>query len=326
MWCIKLGYMQILYPAIKPYAIHQLGVDDLHTLYIEESGTPEGIPVLMLHGGPGAGSNPEYRRFFNPLLYRIILFDQRGSGQSTPHAELEKNTTQELIQDIEAIRLHLGIDRWVVCGGSWGSTLALLYAETYPEHVLSMVLRGIFLCREKDLDWFYKEGGASRVFPDAWENFISPLSVEERQNILNSYYHRLTGEDELARMAAAKAWSEWEGVCSTLQPNPAVVNHFMEPHFALSLARIETHYFIHNVFLEANQIINNADQLKDIPGVLIHGRYDMICPLDNALALHRAWPTSELMIIRDAGHSNFEAGIVVAMVSVLESIANRLKE
>jgi proline iminopeptidase len=317
--------MQTLYPAIKPYAIHQLGVDDLHTLYIEESGSPEGIPVLFLHGGPGAGADPKNRQFFNPLLYRIILFDQRGAGRSTPHAELKKNTTQDLIEDIEAIRLHLGIERWVLCGGSWGSTLALLYAEAYPDKVLNMVLRGIFLCRSQDLSWFYQDGGASRIFPDAWENFVSHLPPKERHHIIASYYRRLTGKDELAQMAAAKAWAEWEGTCSTLQPNSDVVNFFTDPHVAISLSRIETHYFMNESFLEPDQIIQNAKRLQDIPGVIIHGRYDIVCPLDNAFALHQVWPNSELMIIRDAGHSNFETGIIVAMVSTLETIAKQLK-
>ncbi len=315
--------MLVLYPCIKPYAVHQLAVDDLHSLYVEESGSPQGIPVLFLHGGPGSGTSPEHRRFFDPSQYRIVLFDQRGSGHSTPHAELKNNSTQALVSDIEAIRQHLNIDRFVLFGGSWGSTLALVYAETHPKRVLSMILRGIFLCRKEDIDWFYKEGYASRIFPDAWEALVNHLTPEERNNILASYYRRLTGEDELVRMAAAKAWSLWEGVCSTLQPNLNVINHFTEHHVAMSLARIETHYFMNQTFLEPNQIIQNADKLQDIPGILVHGRYDIVCPLENAYALHQVWPKSRLDIIRDAGHSAYEPGIIHALISATNETARQ---
>lgn len=318
--------MQTLYPPIKPYAIHELAVDDLHTLYVEESGNPRGLPVLFLHGGPGAGTTPEGRRFFDPSLYRIVLFDQRGAGQSTPHAELRSNSSDLLVGDMEYIRLQLGIERWVLFGGSWGSTLALLYAETYPERVLNMILRGIFLCRQQDLDWFYKEGGASRIFPDAWEEFMRPLSEVEQQNVMESYYQRLIGRDEVGRMAAAKAWSQWEGMCSTLFPNPNTVDFFTEAHTALSIARIETHYFVNHTFLEPNQILKNAHRLASIPGTIVHGRYDVVCPLDNAYALHKAWGASELMIVRDAGHSAFEAGLTHALVSATQKIADHYKD
>lgn len=317
--------MQTLFPAIKPYAIHQLAVDDRHTLYVEESGTPSGIPILVLHGGPGAGSNPETRRFFDPSRYRIILFDQRGSGRSTPHAELEGNTTNLLVQDMEAIRLHLNIDRFALFGGSWGSTLALVYAETHPDKVLGMILRGIFLCRRSDLNWFYEEGGASRIFPDAWEDFIGHLSPIERKNVLASYYQRLTGEDDLARMAAAKAWSQWEGVCSTLKADPNTVNYFTEPHTAVSLARIETHYFMNDIFLKHNQILANAHRLANIPGTIVHGRYDMVCPLDNAYLLNKKWPLSELIIIREAGHSAFEPGIICGLVTATHDLVKKIE-
>lgn len=315
--------MLTLYPPIKPYATHQLTVDNLHTLYVEESGNPKGLPVLFLHGGPGAGSDPEQRRFFDPTLYRIILFDQRGTGHSTPHAELENNTTQILVSDMEAIRQHLHIDRWVLFGGSWGSTLALVYAETHPKRVINMILRGIFLCRAEDIEWFYTPGFASRIFPDAWEAFINHLSPEEQNNILGSYYKRLTGEDELVRMSAAKSWGLWEGTCSTLQPNPTVVNHFTHQHIALSLARIETHYFMNNSFLEPNQIILNAHKLENIPGIIVHGRYDMVCPLENAYTLNKVWPKSRLEIIRDAGHSAYEPGITHALISATNEIARQ---
>lgn len=315
--------MLTFYPPIKPYTTHQLAVDAVHTLYIEEVGNPRGLPVLFLHGGPGSGCGEDSRRFFDPELYRIVLFDQRGSGQSTPHAALEDNTTQNLVEDIEAIRQHLGIERWVLFGGSWGSTLALVYAETYPERVYAMVLRGIFLCREEDFSWFYNPGGANRLFPDYWEALIEHLPAEEQNTVLQSYYKRLTGEDEIAKMAAAKAWSLWEASCATLQPNNHVIEHFSNPHIALSLARIETHYFMHKAFLEPNQILKNAHRLSDIPGIIVHGRYDVVCPLDNAFALQKVWTRSELDIIRDAGHAACEAGIVNALITATNTIARR---
>lgn len=313
--------MLTLYPPIKPYAVHQVAVDSIHTLYVEESGNPTGLPVVFLHGGPGAGTDPENRRFFDPDVYRIVLFDQRGAGQSTPFADLESNTTPNLVSDMEKIREHLGIEAWVLFGGSWGSTLALVYAETHPKQVINMILRGIFLCRPEDLAWFYQSGGANRIFPDHWEAFVGHLAEEERSEIIQSYYRRLTGEDEIARMAAAKAWSLWEGCCATLQPNTQVVNHITHPHVAMSLARIEAHYFMNEAFLEPNQILKNAPRLQNIPGTIIHGRYDVVCPLDNAYALHKAWPQSELKIIRDAGHSACELGIINALVTATNAIA-----
>lgn len=313
--------MLTLYPPIQPYAIHQLAVETPHVLHVEESGSPTGLPVLFLHGGPGAGCNENHRRFFDPEQYRIILFDQRGAGLSTPHASLENNTTQALVQDMEAIRLHLGIEKWILFGGSWGSTLALVYAQTHPDRILNMILRGILLCRQEDLHWFYQEG-ASRIFPDYFEAFCGHLSDEERQSIMLSYYKRLTGENDIVRMAAAKAWSLWEGSCATLEPNTQVVDSFIHPHTAMSLARIESHFFVHNTFLTPNQILNNAPLLAGIPGTIIHGRYDIVCPLDNATALHKVWPSSELHIIRDAGHSATEPGIINALVSTTNRIAH----
>ncbi len=315
--------MQPLYPDIKPYTRHNLAVDDRHTLYIDESGSPDGIPVIFVHGGPGGGCGRYDRRFFDPEKYRIILFDQRGAGRSTPHAELTDNTSQHLVADIEAIREHLNIDQWVLFGGSWGSTLSLLYAQTYPDKVLALILRGIFLCRDEDIQWFY-QNGASRIFPDYWKDFIAPIPEEERGNLLSAYYQRLTGENELAKMAAAKAWSTWEGRCSTLRPSVQVVDSFSEPHRALSISRIEAHYFMNNSFLEQNQLLRDASKLADIPGIIVHGRYDMVCPLDGALALHDAWPNSTLQIIRDAGHSAQEPGIVDALVHATNDIANML--
>lgn len=315
--------MTPLYPEIKPYARHNLDVDDTHTLYIDESGEKSGIPVLFIHGGPGSGCGKFDRRYFDPQKYRIILFDQRGAGRSTPHAELKDNTSQALVEDIEKIRVHLGVDKWVLFGGSWGSTLALLYAQAYPERVSSMILRGIFLCREKELGWFYQEG-ADKIFPDYWQDFLKPIPEDERDNLMAAYYKRLTGDNELAKMAAAKAWSTWEGRCATLRPHPEVVKSYTDPHRATSLARIEAHYFINNAFLESNQILDNTSKLEGIPGVIIHGRYDIVCPLDSAYELHQRWPGSELQIIRDAGHSALEPSITDALVKASNNVAKAL--
>lgn len=317
--------MLILYPDIKPYSEHRLEVDEPHTLYIEESGNRDGIPVLFLHGGPGGGCEPFFRRFFDPEKYRIILFDQRGAGRSTPHAELRGNTTQALIEDIEKIREHLEIDKMLLFGGSWGSTLALAYAEEYPDNVVGMILRGIFLCRNKDLRWLYQEG-ASRIFPDAWKEYLKPIPKSERDDIIAAFYKRLTGTDELARMAAAKAWSLWEGHCATLRPSHTVIDHMAEPHTAISLARIECHFFINNAFLEEDQILRRAHRISHIPGIIVHGRYDMICPLDNAFDLHSVWENSELHIVRDAGHASSEPGIVDALVRATDEMAKRLED
>lgn len=315
--------MTPLYPDIRPFAQHTLEVDETHTLYIEECGEPDGIPVLFLHGGPGAGCSAHDRRFFDPQLYRIILFDQRGSGRSKPHAELTGNTSQALIEDMEKIRTMLELEAWVLFGGSWGSTLSLLYAEAHPTRVTAMILRGIFLCRKQDLQWFYQDG-AHRIFPDYWEDFISTIPVPERGDFISAYYQRLTGDNELAEMAAAKAWSLWEGRCATLRPHPDVINHFSDPHLALSLARIEAHYFINNAFIDEDQIIKHAERLRGIPGTIIHGRYDMVCPLDNATALHEAWPDSTLQIIRDAGHSALEPSVTDALVRACDTLAKEL--
>lgn len=315
--------MQALYPEIKPFARHNLAVDDIHTLYIDESGSPDGIPILFVHGGPGGGCGRYDRRYFDPEKYRIILFDQRGAGRSTPHAELTNNASQDLVADIERIREHLGIEKWVLFGGSWGSTLSILYAETHPERVLGLILRGIFLCRDQDIHWFYQDG-ASRIFPDYWQDFLSPIPESERDNMLQAYYSRLTGSNELAKMAAAKAWATWEGRCSTLRPSNEVVDSFAEPHRALSISRIEAHYFMHNAYLEPNQLVRDAHKLADIPGIIVHGRYDMVCPLDGAVALHQAWPNSNLQIIRDAGHSAHEPGIVDALVRATRDMAKDL--
>lgn len=317
--------MQTLYPDIRTYAEHRLAVDSIHKIYIEECGNPEGIPILFVHGGPGAGCSRFDRRFFDPERYRIILFDQRGAGRSTPHAELENNTTKHLLDDIEAIRCYLKIDQWALFGGSWGSTLALLYAQKHPDKVKGMILRGIFLCREPDLSWFY-QSGAHRIFPDYWQEFISHIPEAEQGNLIAAYYQRLNGSNELAKMSAAKAWATWEGRCATLRPNPDVVNDFADPHLALSLACIEAHYFMHEAFIRPNQIVEEAAKLAGIPGIIIHGRYDIICPLDNALTLHNVWPDAELHIVRDAGHSSHEPSIVDALVKATDDLAIDLGE
>lgn len=314
--------MKPLYPSIKPYAQHQIQVDPIHTLYVEESGSPDGIPILYIHGGPGAGTSPDDRRYFNPEQYRIILFDQRGCGRSTPHGNLENNTTQALIGDIEAIRGYLKLEQWLLFGGSWGSTLALLYAQAHPDYVMGMILRGIFLGRQQELRWFY-ENGARAIFPDYWEEFVFPIPEEERDNLIRAYYKRLTGPDELARMNAAKHWAQWEGQCATLNPCKAVLERFTQTHTAASLAAIETHFFVNNCFIEPNQILRDAYKLEGIPGIIVHGRYDMICPFENARALHLAWPGSELYVIRDAGHSASEPGITDALVTATEKMISQ---
>ncbi len=316
--------MMTLYPEIKSYAKHHLPVEVPHSLYIEESGNPDGLPVLFVHGGPGGGCHPKNRCFFDPEHYRIILFDQRGAGQSTPHAELLNNHSQALVHDIEAIREYLGIEQWILFGGSWGSTLSLLYAQDHPERVMALILRGVFLCRDKDLHWFYQDG-ASQVFPDYWEDFVHPIEKECRHDFIRAYYELLTGGNELARMGAAKAWSLWEAHCATLRPNHELIEHFGEPHAALALARIEAHYFVNKGFLEPNQILNSADKLAGIPGIIVHGRYDMICTLDNAVALHNVWPDSQLNIIRDAGHASSEPSIVDALVRATRDMIRRFR-
>ncbi len=316
--------MYKLYPEIKPYATHRLAVDKPHQLHIEECGNPDGLPVAFVHGGPGAGCEPYHRRFFDPNVYRIILFDQRGCGRSTPHAELTDNTTQALVADMEVIRQHLKIDKWVVFGGSWGSTLGLVYAQTHPQAVLGLILRGIFLCGRREIHWFYQDG-ASRIFPDYWEDFLRPIPEAERGDLVRAYYKRLVGDDEVARMAAAKAWSLWEGRAATLQLSKSVVDHFAKPSTALSLARIECHYFMHDSFLEADQILRNAHRLADIPAIIVHGRYDIVCPVENAWALHRAWPQATLKIIADTGHSASEPGITDALIKATMTLSHRLK-
>lgn len=314
--------MQTLFPETQPYNTFRLKVSDIHELYIEEVGNPNGKPVLFLHGGPGAGLSTKHRRFFDPKYYRIILFDQRGAGKSTPHASLEQNTVWDLTEDIEKIRKHLGINQWLVFGGSWGSTLALVYAETFPSSVLGLILRGIFLCRSEEIKWFYQEG-CHQIFPDFWEEYLKPIPEAERHDLVKAYYERLTSADENIRLESAKAWSKWEGSTIKLIPNPEVIDEFESAHMALSIARIECHYFINNCFFrEENQILNNINRIKHIPTQLIHGRYDVVCPVKNAWDLKKAFPEAELEIIAGAGHAADEDGIIDALIRTTEKFKN----
>jgi len=316
--------MHRLYPPLKANRSFWIKVDSSHEIYVEESGNPEGVSVLFVHGGPGAGCEEKHRSYFDPNLFRIILFDQRGAGRSRPHASLENNTTMALVADMERIRIELGIERWLLFGGSWGSTLSLVYAETHPSCVLGLILRGIFLCRPQEIHWFYQEG-ANRIFPDYWQDFLAPIPESERHDLLHAHHRRLTGDDEVARMRSAEAWSVWEGRTATLTPKKDVVDFFSDPHVALSLARIEAHYFVNNIFLEQDQILRNTHKLRDIPGIIVHGRYDIVCPFENAWDLHRAWPGSRLEIIPDAGHSASEPGNVNALIQATLDMYQRIR-
>ncbi|HET9817671.1 MAG TPA: prolyl aminopeptidase [Rhodanobacteraceae bacterium] len=315
--------MRELYPEIEPYRTERFPVSDRHTLYLEECGNSEGLPVVFLHGGPGAGLEVYHRRFFDPQRYRVVLFDQRGAGKSTPFADLEDNTTQALIADLEKIRVHLGIERWLVFGGSWGSTLALAYAETHPERVTALVVRGIFLGRPEEDSWLFQEGGASRIWPEAWQRFASAIPPDERGDMLGAYWKRLTSDDEAVRIAAARAWAAWEGSALTLAQSPETVAEFSEPGVAVSLARIEAHYFRNRVFLEPNQLLRDIDRIRHIPAVIVHGRYDIICPAKTAFDLHAAWPEAEFHVVV-AGHAASEPAIVDKLVEATDAFADRL--
>jgi len=312
--------MRLLYRVIEPFNSGRLKVSPIHDLYYEQCGKADGQPVVFLHGGPGAGLVPDYRRFFDPETYRVVLFDQRGSGQSTPHAALEENTTWDLVADIERLREHLGIDRWVVFGGSWGSTLALAYAETHPERVTALVLRGIFLCRPKEIRWFYQDGeGASAIFPDVWEEYAQLIPAAERHDMLRAYHRRLIGDDTELQLEAARRWSTWEGTALTLLPNEELLAQFTEPEAALALARIEAHYFVNNCFFESdNFLVENVGRIRHIPGVIVQGRYDIVCPMMSAWELHRAWPEADLIVVPDAGHAALETGITSALVEATD--------
>ncbi|VAW68823.1 Proline iminopeptidase [hydrothermal vent metagenome] len=316
--------MSDLFAAIRPFVTHHIDVDDVHTLYIEECGNPSGIPLVFLHGGPGAGCSPLHRRYFDPDVYRIILFDQRGCGKSTPHASLENNTTWDLVSDIEKIREHLDIEQWVVFGGSWGSTLGLLYAETHPSSVSGLIIRGIFLARDKDVQWFYQQG-TSRLFPDYWQQFIEPIAEKDRGDMVTAYYRQLTGDDEMQKLRAAKAWSIWEGRTATLQTDKSVVESFSNAYSALSIARIECHYFMNKCWLKPDQIIKDIEKIRHIPGYIVQGRYDVVCPVEQAWELSVAWPEAELSIVADAGHAIVERGITTALLNAAYSLSEKLK-
>ncbi len=304
-----------LYPPIEPYTSGRLDVGDGHTVYFEECGNPRGQPVVVIHGGPGGGANPTMRRFHDPADYRIILFDQRGCGRSTPYANLEHNTTWHLVADMEFLRQHLGIDRWQLFGGSWGSTLALAYAETHPERVTGLILRGIFLLRRQEIEWFYQRG-CSAIFPDAFEAYQRIIPPDERADMVAAYYRRLTGPDKTVQLAAAKAWSMWEGSTLAMRQDADRIRSFGADHYAIAFARIECHYFVNGGFLECDdQLLRDARRLAQIPGVIVHGRYDVVTPLENAWALHKAWPEAELRIVPDAGHAMTELGNTHELVS-----------
>lgn len=306
------------FPEITPYKTEFLKVSNIHTLYVEQCGNPNGRPIVFLHGGPGGGISPDHRRFFDPHHYRIILLDQRGSGKSTPAAELRENSTWDLVSDIEKIRQHLDIQDWIVFGGSWGSTLALTYAETHPERVKGLILRGIFLCRPSEIKWFY-QFGASEIFPDVWESYHNHIPTEERHDFVSAYYKRLTHADADVRLAAAKVWSKWEAATSRLLVDLKSVDAFDDPTFALQFARIECHYFMNNAFFNTdNYLIENVSKIKHIPAAIVQGRYDVVCPARSAWDLHRAWPESQLHIIADSGHAASEPGIRSKLIELTE--------
>ncbi|HEY7141556.1 MAG TPA: prolyl aminopeptidase [Methylomirabilota bacterium] len=310
--------MRELYPEIEPYQQGYLKVSPVHEIYYEQSGNPDGRPILFVHGGPGGGTEPFQRRFFDPRVYRIVLFDQRGAGKSRPHASLEDNTTWHLVGDMERLREELGIDRWVVFGGSWGSTLGLAYAETHPDRVRAIVLRGIFLVRPKEIAWFYQEG-ASFVFPDAWEAYLEPIPPEERGDLVSAYYRRLTSPDPAVRMRAARAWSIWEGSTSRLHQDPKLIARSSGEAFAEALARIECHYFVHGSFLRhPDQLLDDVERVRRIPAVIVQGRYDLVCPMVSAWELHRRWPEAELHVVPDAGHSAMEPGTIDRLVEATD--------
>lgn len=310
-----------LYPEIEPFNQEFLKVSDIHTIYFEECGNPSGKPALFIHGGPGGGIQPSYRQYFNPDKYRVILVDQRGCGKSTPFAELKENTTQDLIKDFEKIRKKLNIDKWMIFGGSWGSTLGLAYAQAHPKVVTELVLRGIFLGREKELSWLYQHG-ASMVFPDMWEKYIEPIPVEQRKDFISAYHSILTGNDEKLKQQAAIAWSVWEASTSKLFVDKKSIDRYGEDKFSLAFARIECHYFKNKLFIQEAQLLKEAYKIKDIPGVIVQGRYDMVCPAVSAWDLHKVWTKAELDIIADAGHSISEQGILEALVRATDKFAD----
>jgi proline iminopeptidase len=313
-----------LYPQLEPFATGYLKVSELHTVYYEQAGHKQGIPVLCLHGGPGGGISPDMRRFFDPARWHMVLFDQRGCGKSTPHAEVEGNTTWDLVEDVEKLRVHLGIEKWAVFGGSWGSTLALVYAIKYPNRVLSLTLRGIFLVTKHEIDWFYQEG-ANNIFPDSFERYVSVIPTPERGDIVGAFHKALFGDDRDTRIMAARAWAQWEGDCLSMRGAAARPVRFEDDQFVTAFARIENHYFVNRGFLPTdNWIIENVSAIVDIPTHIVHGRYDLLTPMSSAWALKKAFPKATFEIIADAGHASLEPGIVDALLRATDHFADVL--
>jgi len=320
---MDLNDRTMFYPEIEPYAVHWLDVDHGHRIFVEESGNPKGKPVIFLHGGPGGGSQAAHRRHFDPVAYRIILFDQRGCGRSTPFASLTANTTWDLVGDIERIRLHLGLERWMVFGGSWGSTLALAYAAKHPDRITEIVLRGIFLLRQKELRWFYQEG-AEFIYPDAWETYVNAIPEAERGDLISAYYKRLTDPDPAVRLAAARAWAGWEGSTLSLYPDPGRAQRFTGDAFAEAFARIECHYFVNKgFFAHDGWLLDQVPRFRHIPAVIVQGRYDVVTPALSAWDLKRAWPEADLVIVPDAGHAATEPGIARGLLAATDRFKNR---
>jgi proline iminopeptidase len=315
--------LRTLYPPIEPYKTGMIDVGDGHSVYYERSGRPGGKPAVFLHGGPGGGISPDHRRLFDPALYDVTLFDQRGCGRSTPHASLEANTTWHLVADIERLREMAGVDKWLVFGGSWGSTLALAYAETYPERVSELIVRGIYTLTKGELAWYY-QFGVSEMFPDKWELFQAPIPPAERRDMMEAYRKRLVSDNIAVQVAAAKAWSAWEGATITLLPNPEISAVHDGDHFALAFARIENHYFVHAGWLEEGQLLRDAGRLSGIPGTIVHGRYDMPCPARYAYALHKAWPEADFHLIEGAGHAYSEPGILDRLIRATDRFGGKL--
>ena len=312
-----------LFSEIEPFDSGHLAVDGLHSVYYEQCGNPKGKPAVFVHGGPGGGSSPVHRRFWDPAVYRIILFDQRGCGRSAPHAELRNNTTWDLVADMEAIREHLQVECWQLFGGSWGSTLALAYAQQHPRRVTEMILRGIFLLRRREIQWYYQEG-ANRIFPEAWEKYLDPIAEEERGDLVGAYYRRLTSSDRDERIKAARAWSMWEGSTSRLVPDPELIERTGEATFAEAFARIECHYFINGGFFERDDhLLENIDRIAQIPATIVQGRYDIVCPVESAYQLHRAWPGSKLIVAPKSGHSALEPEITSHLVEATQEYASK---
>ncbi|WP_417518105.1 prolyl aminopeptidase [Minwuia sp.] len=319
----QMNKRRSLYPRLEPYDQGRLQVSDVHTLHYEQCGNPKGLPVVVIHGGPGGGKKPDDRRFFDPSTYRVILFDQRGCGLSTPHAELDGNTTWDLVADIEKLRDHLGIRTWHVFGGSWGSALGLAYAESHPDRVSALIMRGIFTLRREELLWFYQKG-ADALFPDQWERYVDVIPEEERGDMISAYYQRLTSGDEAVRLEAARAWSTWEGSTLSLLSDPGRVADFSDAEFALAFARIECHYFVNGGFFETDDwLIANVGKIRHIPGVIVQGRYDVVTPMMTAWALHKAWPEADFRVVPDAGHAGSEPGIIDELVRATDRLRSQ---